>query len=93
MATLSFSEVRFFISILLCIHDIHQGAIKSGEEIFEGGIQFYLSTITNGDRDEAVRLTRKNMNTLPYWQAHPFGLLDGVTASDEEFAAAMKKLM
>ena len=77
---------------LVCIHDIKEGVIKAPEEIFEGGVQFFLMAVTSGDRDLAERLTRKNMNALPYWQVRPFDLLNGPQASDEEFGAAMMKL-
>lgn len=76
----------------VCIHDMKDGVIKSPEEIFEGGVQFFLQAAAEGDRDFAERLTRKNMNALPYWQARPFAQLEGAQASDEEFGAAMMKL-
>ena len=76
----------------VCIHDMKEGGIRPPEEIFEGGVQFFLSAVTNGDRDVAERLTRKNMNLLPYWQIRPFTQLQGAQATDEEFAAAMTKL-
>ncbi|MCX6714760.1 MAG: hypothetical protein NTX72_03020 [Candidatus Uhrbacteria bacterium] len=76
----------------VCVFDSHEGAIKPGEEIFEGGVQFFLSEVTHGDQDLAERLTRKNMNTLPYWQSHPFGRLEGPLATEEEFQKAMSLL-
>ena len=76
----------------VCIHDSADGKIRSGEEIFEGGVQFFLAEAADGNRDLAKRLTRKNMKALPYWQAHPFALLDGPEATDAEFRAAMAKL-
>jgi hypothetical protein len=76
----------------VCKFDSVDGQIKSGEEIFEGGVVFFKDAAAGGDRALAERLTRKNMKALPYWQAHPFSLLDGEEASDEEFGAAMAKL-
>ncbi len=77
---------------LVCKFDSADGKIKSGEDIFEGGVQFFLNAVANGDRDLAERLTRKNMNHLPYWQVHPFEALNGVEATDQEFSDAMSKL-
>ncbi len=77
---------------LVCKFDVQDGVIKSGEDIFEGGVQFFLSSVADGDRALAERLTRKNMNALTYWQAHPFAVLEGEQASDQEFGEAMSKL-
>ena len=76
----------------VCIHDAADGKIKPAEEIFEGGVQFFMGEVTDGDRDLAERLTRKNMKHLPHWQQNPFALLEGVEATDAEFGAAMMKL-
>lgn len=67
------------------------GSVKSGEEIFNGGVQFFLSTLGD-DRSLAERITRKNMSRLPYWQEHACDALKGDMATDEEFQAAMGKL-
>ena len=74
----------------VCINDAENGKIKNGQEIFEGGVQFFLTL--GGDRALAERLTRKNMQALPYWQKHPFAELSGIAATEEEFGAAMAKL-
>jgi hypothetical protein len=77
----------------VCIFDTKGGAVKSGDEIFEGGIEFFAGGVAEGDRVLAERLTRKNMKSLPYWQAHPFErLMNGPEATDAEFGAAMAKL-
>jgi len=76
----------------ICIHDVKDGRMKSPEEIFNGGVEFYATAITNGNKDLAVRLTRRNMKTLPYWQSHHFDMLDGEEATDEEYASSMAKL-
>lgn len=76
----------------VCIHDAKDGQIKPAEEIFEGGVQFFMSEVAAGDRDLAERLTRKNMNSLPYWKNHPFAGLEGLQATEEEFGEAMAKL-
>jgi len=76
----------------ICIHDSADGKIRSGQEILEGGVQFFLSAAAKADRGLAERLTRKNMRSLPYWQKHPFPELGGEAASDEEFREAMAKL-
>ena len=76
----------------VCKFDAENGAMKSPEAIFEGGIVFFTESVTDGDRVLGERLTRRNMKSLPYWQTHPFAQLEGIEATDEEFAAAMAKL-
>lgn len=75
----------------VCKHDSVEGKLRPPEEIFEGGVAFFAE-LAGGDRALAERLTRKNMKGLPHWQAHPFALLDGEEATDDEFRAAMAKL-
>jgi hypothetical protein len=77
---------------LVCKFDSENGQIKSGQDIFEGGVEFFMDAVTAGDRPLAERLTRKNMNSLAYWQKHHFAELEGVEASEAEFAEAMAKL-
>jgi len=77
----------------VCVFDVKDCAIKSNEEIFEGGVQFFMGEGAEGDRALAERATRKNMKSLPYWQAHPFDLLNGEESTDEEFGRVMAKLM
>jgi hypothetical protein len=76
----------------VCIHDMKDGMMKSPDEIFEGGVEFFLQSVAEGDRDLAERLVRKNMKSLAYWQSHPFAKLDGMEATDEEFAEVMARL-
>jgi hypothetical protein len=75
----------------VCKFDVIDGAIKPSEDIFEGGVQFFLG-YTDGDRALAERLTRKNMKSLSHWQANHFALLDGDQATDDEFGAVMMKM-
>lgn len=67
------------------------GSVKSCDEIFEGGVQFFVSQI-GGDRSMAEKITRKNMSRQPYWQSKNHEILKGEMATDEEFAEALKKL-
>lgn len=76
----------------VCKFDSKSGQIKSSEEIFKGGVEFFLRTVAGGDRNLAERLTRTNMRHLPYWQVRPFAELDGAQATPEEFQAAMAKI-
>ncbi|MDD5102849.1 MAG: zinc ribbon domain-containing protein [Candidatus Peribacteraceae bacterium] len=77
----------------VCIHCAKpEGGMKSCEEVFEGGVAFFVSATGTEDRSLAERLVRKTMNGLPYWKNHPSSCLKGEQASDEEFAAAMAKL-
>ena len=75
-----------------CVHCVNpDGSVKSGTEIFQGGVEFFLENL-GGDRALAEKITRKNMNGLAYWQENPCEILQGEQASDEEFAAALSKL-
>lgn len=76
---------------LCCFCGNADGSMKTCKEIFEGGVQFFLSQL-KGDREMAEKITRKNMNTVPYWQDKDCEILKGEMATDEEFAEAMKKL-
>jgi len=76
----------------VCVFDVHDGKMKPAEEIFEGGVEFFLKEAADGDRALAERLTRKNMKSLAHWQLFPFVLLDGPEATDQEFADAMAKM-
>lgn len=75
-----------------CIYCVDEkGNVKSGQEIFEGGVQFFMSQI-GGDRKLAERLTRKNMKNQSYWQENPCEILNGEVATDNEFEEMMKKM-
>lgn len=76
----------------VCIHDCEDGEIKDPEDIFAGGVAFFVDTVTEGDFDLAERLTRRNMLSLEYWQENPFEELEGPVASESEFAEATAKL-
>jgi len=67
------------------------GGVKSCDEIFEGGVQFFMNSV-GGDRALAERITRKNMNMQPYWQGKDCPVLKGEEATEEEFNAALAKL-
>jgi hypothetical protein len=75
---------------LYCVNE--DGSVKSCEEIFEGGVQYFLSQIVD-DRNMAEKITRKNMSGLPYWQGKNQEILRGDMATDEEFAEVMKNLI
>lgn len=76
-----------------CVYCVSEdGSVKSCEEIFEGGVQFFMSQI-GGDRAMAEKITRKNMGQQPYWQGKDCPVLKGEVATDEEFAKAMEKLV
>ena len=67
------------------------GSVKSCEEIFEGGVQYFMNILGN-DRIIAEKITRKNMKEQPYWQGKNCEILNGEVATDSEFADAMKKV-
>lgn len=78
---------------VVCIHcSTPDGKVKSCDEVFEGGVQFFMGAISGMDRNLAERLVRKNMNSLSYWHKNKGACLDGDSASDEEFAEMMSKL-
>ncbi|HWQ60442.1 MAG: AraC family transcriptional regulator [Candidatus Moranbacteria bacterium] len=75
-----------------CLHCADEsGSVHSCEEIFEGGVQFFMGA-TGADRALAERVTRKNMKGLPYWQGKTCTILEGEEATDAEFAEALAKL-
>ena len=76
----------------VCKFDSENGVLKSPQEIFNGGVEFFTNAVASSDRELGERLTRKNMKALAYWQAHPFEELVGAEATDEEFQNAMAKL-
>jgi hypothetical protein len=75
-----------------CLHCTDaDGTVKSVEEIFEGGVQFFMNSIES-DRSMAERITRKNMLSLLYWQENNSDVLKGEVATDQEFSEVLKKL-
>lgn len=76
----------------VCVHDSEDGEIKDPEDIFAGGVAYFVDTVAEGDFDLAERLTRRNMLSLEYWQENPFEELEGPVATESEFAEAMAKL-
>ena len=75
-----------------CLYCVNaDGSVKPVEEIFEGGVQFFMSQIGN-DRNMAEKITRKNMSRLPYWQDKDIEILKGEMATDEEFEKMMSKM-
>ena len=75
-----------------CIHCVNaDGSVKSCSEIFEGGVNFFLTSFPEYDRTQAERLTRKNMCNLSYWQDKDCDCLKGEQATDEEFQELMSK--
>lgn len=67
------------------------GSVKSCEEIFEGGVQYFMTQIC-GNRQTAEKVTRKNMSQQPYWRAKDYEILKGEMATDEEFTDILRKL-
>lgn len=75
-----------------CLYCVNaDGSVKTCEEIFEGGVQFFMSKLGD-DRKMAEKATRKNMNMQSYWQGKDCAILKGEMATDEEFAEVLKKL-
>jgi hypothetical protein len=74
---------------LYCVNP--DGSVKSCEEIFEGGVQFFMNTL-GGDRKLAEKVTRKNMTMQSYWKDKDCAVLKGEMTTDEQFAQILKKL-
>ena len=76
-----------------CIYCVNEEKeVKSCEEIFEGGVQFFMSLDSSMPRNFAEKLVRKNMRQLSYWQNRENLCLSGETATDEEFNSILSKL-
>ena len=70
-----------------CVYCVNaDGSVKACEDIFEGGVQFFMSQI-GVDLEMAEKIVRKNMNRLPHWQGKDCKILNGEMATDEEFNA------
>ncbi len=75
-----------------CLHCTNEdGSVKPCEEIFEGGVQFFVNTVGE-DRAMGERITRTNMRKQPYWQGKDCAVLQGEVLTDEEFTEVLKKL-
>ena len=66
--------------------------VKSCAEIFEGGVQFFMSLDPTFSRAFAEKNVRKNMLSLDYWQGNTADCLSGEVASDEDFALILARL-
>lgn len=76
-----------------CIHCVDSDhRLKSCEEIFAGGVEFFLTLDPTFERKFVEKIVRKNMLHLPYWQNNPAACLQGDIASDEEFSAVLSRL-
>lgn len=78
---------------LLCTHCVDEkGNIKNCQEIFDGGVEFFMGAIRGTEKKLAEKITRKNMNMQPYWQGIIEKCLQGEEATDEEFQNTLSKL-
>lgn len=79
-------------SAQFCLYCVNEdGSVKSCDEIFEGGVQFFRQAI-GGERELAEKITRKNMKMQSFWQGKNEPILQGEEATGEEFAEAMRKM-
>jgi hypothetical protein len=72
-----------------CVNE--DGSVKTCEEIFNGGVEFFMQSI-QADRGFAEKVVRKNMSQLPYWQGKNCEILNGEKATDAEFQEVLRKL-
>ena len=78
---------------LFCIHCVNEDKkVKSCEEIFEGGVQFFMSLDSSIARKFVEKNVRKNMKNLSYGQNKEYPCLSGEIATDEEFNQILAKL-
>lgn len=84
------SEIDEGILCKFCVNV--NGKVKSSKEIFEGGVRFFMNFIPGVDKNLAERMTRKNMNKLPYWRGKEEECLKGEEATEEEFKENLDKL-
>jgi len=68
------------------------GKLRSAEQIFHGGVSFFMHQIEGMSLDLAERVTRRNMKTLTYWKTQKPLILEGHEATDEEYQNVMKLL-
>ncbi|MCX6732954.1 MAG: zinc ribbon domain-containing protein [Candidatus Roizmanbacteria bacterium] len=68
------------------------GKVKTADQIFAGGVSFFMHSIEGTPLALAERITRRNMKSLPFWKARKDQCLVGDEATDEEYADAMKKV-
>lgn len=68
------------------------GTVKSCNDIFNGGVHFFITSIAGTDKAMAEKAVRKNMNRLPYWKNSNEHCLKGEELTDEEFHKLLKKL-
>lgn len=73
-----------------CVNE--DGKLKSAEQVFAGGVSFFMHAVEGTPLALAERLTRRNMKSLPYWKARNEKCLEGDVATDEEYVKAMKSL-
>lgn len=83
-------EIDEGILCKFCINE--DGRMKSAQEIFDGGSQFFMNAIEGTTRELAEKITRKNMNSLEYWQDKDEKCLKGDEATEEEFNSILEKL-
>ncbi len=76
-----------------CVHCTNKdGSVKSCEEIFEGGVQFFVET-TWDSRKYAAKLVRYNMRNLcSHWDGEDHPCLEWPMVSKKEFETFLKKL-
>jgi hypothetical protein len=67
-------------------------SLKSCQEVYDGGVVFFMNSIPGANKALAERITRKNMNSLVYWQSKNEECLKGEQATDEEFKESLDKL-
>lgn len=76
-----------------CIHCVNENKeVKFCEEIFEGGVQYFMSLDSAITRNFAEKNVRKSMKQLSYWQDKEYPCLSGEIATDEEFNQILAKL-
>lgn len=76
-----------------CRYCVNDGKVKNAEQIFAGGVSFFMHAVEGTSLALAERITRRNMKSLPYWKVKKDECLEGEEATDEEYSKVMKSLV
>jgi hypothetical protein len=80
-------------SEVCCFCSNEDGSVKSCNEIFEGGVNYFMSVLKGYDKSFVEKIVRYNMNTnCPHRKGKDDAILKWEMASPEEFEEVMKRL-
>lgn len=78
---------------ICCFCSNEDGSIKTCEEIFNSGVNYFMGIQNKYDKTFVEKIVRYNMNNnCPYWKGKNESILVGDMASEEEFIEIMNSL-